>query len=306
MKPQKPFHRFLLGAGLVLVLVIAGFTIVNTIIPTWGSTTQEMRMALPGDDAIPNPNLTWDHALTIHAPAEVVYPWLVQIGDSRAAFYSITFIENAFCATSGECRYVNADRIHPEWQTPEKGKQGIIVDYMVIQDYQAGSYVLAVPTEKLPLQWTWLWYVQPIDESTSRLIVRHRIAFPPDAPKAIVNTVFSAGFIMERGMMLGIQSRAEGIVPGALEEPLGAVLWLLVFGMGVACAIRFIRIADGYHPLGVGLEAVAVLFILTYIQPAILVRVVLTLLVAAGVYVAFRRKHVQASLPLKEDLAEGR
>src|SRR5512138_3554749 len=132
MKPQRPFLRFLLGAAIVLVVIILGFTWVGAVTPTWGSTPDELTRALPADALVTNPVLIWNHALTIRAPAEEVYPWLVQIGDSRAAFYSIQFIENAFCATSGECRYTNAERIHPDWQSPEKGKQGIIMDYMII------------------------------------------------------------------------------------------------------------------------------------------------------------------------------
>lgn len=290
MKPQKSRDRFLLGAAIVLVVVWIAGTWIDAIIPTWGSTPEEVTRALPADALVPNPALIWNHAITIQAPIEQVYPWLVQIGDSRAAFYSITFIENAFCATSGECRYVNADRVHPEWQSPEKGAQGIIMDYMVIEDYQTDQFVLATVTEKLPFQWTWLWYVEPVDADATRLIVRHRAAFPPDMPQKLIDMIFSAGFIMERGMMLGIQARAEGAVPAALEEPLGAFLWLSTFAMGVICAARFVRVADGYHTLGVGLEAVVVLFVLTYIQPPVLVRMMLVLLVAAGVVVAFNRQ----------------
>jgi hypothetical protein len=292
MKPQKPLYRFLLGAAIAMGIVVIGFTWINALSTTWGSTADEITRSLPHDDQVPNPTFTWNHAITIHAPAETIYPWLVQIGDSRGAFYSITFIENAFCATSGDCKYVNADRIHPEWQTPEKGKQGIIMDYMVIQDYQPGQYVLAVPTDKMPFQWTWLWYVQPVDANTSRLIVRHRLAFPPEAPKAVIDAIFATGYVMERGMILGIQARAEGHIPPVLEEPFGAILWLLVFAMGVACAVRFVRVPDGYHALGVGLEAILVLFILTYIQPALLWRVIFTLMVAAGVVVAFKRAQI--------------
>jgi hypothetical protein len=290
MKPQKPVFRFLLGAGIALAVVVICFAWANTFTLTWGSTAEEITRALPADNLVPNPTFTWNHALTIQAPTDQVYPWLVQIGDSRAAFYSIAFIENAFCATSGDCKYVNADRVHPEWQSPEKGKQGIIMDYMRIKDYQPGQYVLAVPSDKLPLQWTWLWYVQPVDSKTSRLIVRHRIAFPPDAPKSVMDAIFATGYVMERGMMLGIKARAEGSIPSPMEEPLGAVLWLLVFGMGVACAVRFVRVADGYHSLGVGIEAIVVLFILTYVQPPMVWRVFLTLMVAAGVVIAFKRK----------------
>jgi formate dehydrogenase major subunit len=54
--------------------------------------------------------------------------------------------------------------------------------------------------------------------------------------------VFSfPGMVMERGMLLGIQSRAAGRLPAAWEEGLGALLWLLVLGMGVACAVRLLE-----------------------------------------------------------------
>ena len=287
MTSQKPLHRALLGTVSVIVVVVVGFGWLSLIIPTWGSTPEEVTRALPADELVPQPSLIWNNALTIHASAGQVYPWLVQIGDSRAAFYSITFIENAFCATSGACRYINADRIHPEWQNPPKGAQGIIVDFMAIQDYQPGQYVLATATDKLPLKWTWLWYVQPVDANTSRLIVRHRVAFPPGAPQALINVVFAAGFVMERAMMLGIQTRAEGSVPSPVEEPLGAAIWLAVFGLGVACAVRFIRVANSYLALGTGLAAVIALFVLTYLQPAMGWRVGLLLLVLFGTVTAF-------------------
>ena len=290
MPPQKPLHRALLGAVCVIVVVVAGFGWIGLAIPTWGSTPEEVARALPADELVPQPNLIWNHAITIHAPASQVYPWLIQIGDSRAAFYSITFIENVFCATSGACRYVNADRIHPEWQNPPKGAQGVIVDFMVIQDYQPGQYVLVAPTDKLPLKWTWLWYVQPVDANTSRLIVRHRIAFPPDAPAAVIHAVFDLGFVMERAMMLGIQARAEGFVPSPLEEPLGAAIWLAVFGLGAACAVRFILVAKDYVALGTGLAAVIVLFVLTFLQPAMGWRLGLLLLVLLGTVVAFANR----------------
>ncbi len=290
MPSLKPFHRALLGAVCVIVVVVVGVGWLSLVIPTWGSTPEEIARALPGDELVPHPNLIWNNVLTVHAPAGRVYPWLIQMGDSRAAFYSITFIENAFCATSGACRYVNADRVHPEWQNPPKGAQGIVVDYLVIQDYQPGEYVLATAADKLPLKWTWLWYAQPADANTSRLIVRHRVAYPPDAPQAVFDVVFAAGFVMERAMMLGIQARAEGLVPSPVEEPLGAAIWLVVFGLGVACAVRFIRAAKNYLALAAGLAAVIALFVLTYLQPAMGWRLGILFLVLLGTIVAFAKQ----------------
>ena len=297
MKPQKPLFRFLLGAGIVLVFLIAGFAWVGAAIPSWGATRAEIDAALPGDANIPHPDLIWNHAITIRATPEQIYPWLVQIGDTRGGYYSYSFIENLFMLASGASgRYVNATQVHPEWQTPAKGQEGIIVDYMVIKDYLANQWVLAVPTDKLPLGWTWLWYLQPVDQNTTRLIVRHRITYPEGAPAGMITAVFDAGYVMERGMLLGIRDHAEGSIPSPLAEPLGIIVWLAVLGCGIAAAVRFVRVPDGYHALGVGLEVIAILFIITFIQPPLWARFILLIMALAGVAVAFSRPAARAVL----------
>jgi hypothetical protein len=50
---------------------------------TYGSTPEERRKPLPGDDIVPNPQVVTNHATTIDAPPEAVWPWLVQMGWHR-------------------------------------------------------------------------------------------------------------------------------------------------------------------------------------------------------------------------------
>ena len=50
----------------------------------WGATQEELERVLPGDDLVPQPRMVSTHAVTIHAPAKEVWPWLVQIGYKRA------------------------------------------------------------------------------------------------------------------------------------------------------------------------------------------------------------------------------
>ena len=53
----------------------------------WGATEEEITRPLPGDDLIPNSKLDSTHAITIHAPAERIWPWLAQAGyGGRAGF----------------------------------------------------------------------------------------------------------------------------------------------------------------------------------------------------------------------------
>ena len=77
----------------------------------WGSTKAERAALLPGDELVPEPATVTTRAVDIAAPAEDVWPWLVQLGQDRAGMYSYDWLENL----SG-LHIHSADRIHPEWQ----------------------------------------------------------------------------------------------------------------------------------------------------------------------------------------------
>ena len=55
---QQPFRRLSLGALLALVIIIPGFVVVGALIPTWGSTPDEITRPLPADDMVPTPTQT--------------------------------------------------------------------------------------------------------------------------------------------------------------------------------------------------------------------------------------------------------
>lgn len=290
MPPARSSHRFLLGLALLLLILIAGFTWISVLIPTWGAAPDEIALSLPGDEVVPQPQIRWDHAVTIAAPAAEIYPWLIQMGDTRGAFYSYAFIENLAMQAAGlPGRYVNADSIHPEWQDPPLG-QGMIMTNISLSGYAPGEWVLASASEEMPgVLWTWLWYLKPVDGDTTRFIVRHRISFPDGAPMPLIKAVFNAGYVMERGMILGIRERAEGRVPSTMFELLSIFLWLAVLTGGIIAAVRFIRRPGHWHPLGIGLEAVVFLLIFTFIQPPLWLRFILVLVLAGSLVIAFRQ-----------------
>lgn len=55
---------------------------------SWKATSEERQMPLLGNELVPEPLVQTTHAVTIDAPPERVWPWLVQIGQGRAGFYS--------------------------------------------------------------------------------------------------------------------------------------------------------------------------------------------------------------------------
>jgi hypothetical protein len=74
----------------------------------WGATDAEVRAALPGDDLIAAKSQI-THAITINAPPEKVWPWLMQIGQDRSGFYSYTRLENMI-----GCAMPKVERLVPD------------------------------------------------------------------------------------------------------------------------------------------------------------------------------------------------
>jgi hypothetical protein len=79
----------------------------------WGATDGEVRGSMPGDEIVPKASFNGTRAVTIEAPPEEVWPWIVQIGYRRAGFYTYALLDNA--------GYESADRILGEYQHPKIG-----------------------------------------------------------------------------------------------------------------------------------------------------------------------------------------
>ncbi|MFZ0860214.1 MAG: hypothetical protein WAN18_06000, partial [Candidatus Sulfotelmatobacter sp.] len=58
------------------------------------ATPSEVARTLPGDDLIPQPIGSVNHAITIRRPPRDVWPWLAQMGSGRAGWYAYDFIDN--------------------------------------------------------------------------------------------------------------------------------------------------------------------------------------------------------------------
>jgi hypothetical protein len=96
----------------------------------WGATESEANQALPGDDIVPHPMDESTHAVTVHAGAADIWPWLVQAGYHRGGWYTdSTFdrIQNRLIwerIAPADKRPVwkpSADRILPEFQDLKVG-----------------------------------------------------------------------------------------------------------------------------------------------------------------------------------------
>ena len=211
------------SAAALAVAGAAAWTALRPRVFTWGATPEEVSRNLPGDDLVADPLYVTTRAITVHAPAEAVWPWVVQLGQNRGGFYTYDVIENLF-----HLDIHSADRVHPEWQHLTAGEDYVALDsdekmkmtIAVLEPPRAFVLRSGAPGEtpqppgdffKGELAFAWAFIVEPGDAETSRLIVRTRASWHDTAAARVAGPLLlePAHFIMEEGMLRGIRDRAE-------------------------------------------------------------------------------------------------
>jgi hypothetical protein len=178
----------------------------------WGTTEREFAEPLAGD-ALIAAGLTATRAISIRAPADLVWPWIAQLGQGRGGFYSYDFLENL-----AGCDIHSADRIVPEWQDLRVGDEVRLAPEvaLVVADLEPGlSLVLrgGIPVGKTapPYDFTWAFALRAKPDETTRLIVRERYAYTRPWARLIVEPAEAVSFVMSQKMLRGIRDRAERV-----------------------------------------------------------------------------------------------
>jgi hypothetical protein len=181
----------------------------------WGATRAECQKALPGNELVPAPKLASTRAITIHAPAAEIWPWLVQIGQGRGGLYSYEGLENLI-----GCDIHNADRILPEHQDLRVGDLILFgpaekkFPGQVVEAIRRGRALVMVgmnPATRQPEKSaTWALVLEEQPDGKTRLLARGRNAYAPGfANHLIWHIVEPIAFVMERQMLRGIKARVE-------------------------------------------------------------------------------------------------
>jgi hypothetical protein len=197
---------------------------------TFGSTPAERLMTIPGDDLVPDPFVVTNHAVTIDAPPEFVWPWLIQMGWGRAGWYTARWVDRLLFPNNGP----SADKIHPQWQDlkigdfvpdgPPETNCGFIV-----KELDPRRDLVLHSTSHLPrswaehhdahLDWSWAFHLTPVDAGArTRYLFRSRWTTSPwwftlGGWLGIV----PADFVMSRDHLHGVKQRAEAFASSGVS-----------------------------------------------------------------------------------------
>jgi hypothetical protein len=262
-------------AGVLLVLA-GGYMLLRPIHLRWGATDAEVAQAMPGD----LDGMRWTRAITVNAPPEKIWPWLVQFGQGRGGWYSYDWLENLLgfdIHTAGE--------ILPQYQNPALG------DAICMARTQCVSVVSVIQPQRWfgwetrgedgQSVWSFTLGLQPIDATHTRLLVRE--TFSPSAlPAPVIFIIEIPDVVMEQKALATLKSRAEGTPGSPLVTGFEIAAWLAALAMGLAAGWLFVGRQDWRPPLAMGVASVICLLVLSFLFPPLWLRGALDLGLLAG------------------------
>jgi hypothetical protein len=183
---------------------------------------REREAVLPGDDLVPDASAQLTHAITVDAPPESIWPWLVQMGCSRAGragWYSYDVLDNAGVESATEIRpelqHIEVGDVLPA--TPEGGDGFEVLRVEPPRALILGGLFDADAKAQLPFgherparYWhvSWAFVLEPIGPQETRLIVRARAAFPPSG-RLHAAWIRPVHHFMETAQLRGLKKRVE-------------------------------------------------------------------------------------------------
>jgi hypothetical protein len=182
-----------------------------------GASGEEVRAALPGDPMVRRPHWQSTRAITIAAPPDRVWPWIVQMGfpTYRAGWYTPYWLDRLQWGITER----SADRIIPELQRLAVGDR--------VPDSRDGSAYFTVaelnPERALVLHSTrhilkpmrthcfsWAFVLQPHGAGATRLVIRARSRVEPRLARVVLGPAIAIGDFVNASLMLrAIRGRAE-------------------------------------------------------------------------------------------------
>lgn len=182
-----------------------------------GVTTPEARGRLPGDELVPEPLWASTRAITIHAPPEAVWPWIVQMGFPayRAGWYTPYWLDRLQWGIHDR----SSEEIREDLQSLAVGDR--VPDSM---DWSVYFTVEAVEPERalvlrstrhlLPpmrsIEFTWAFVLEPTGIRKTRFTVRARARYAPRWSWLVLGVPYALGdYLNTTNILHAVKKRSE-------------------------------------------------------------------------------------------------
>lgn len=210
MAGKKRGRKMWVAAGVLAVLLVLPWLLRGPVFLSWGTTAEERTRSIPGDELIPRPSGSFTHAITIDAPPEKVWPWVVQIGMERAGWYTYDW----FYDMTGSGDFVDghsSDRIVPELQGLKVGdtiKMNAAMPFKVVELVPNEAMVLKHEDPDAP---SWVWYLEETPDGGTRVIERFRQGGRKSLGSTLIGVYLldSGGWVFSSKHLRGLKARAE-------------------------------------------------------------------------------------------------
>jgi hypothetical protein len=202
-----------------------GYAAVQVLGRRAGSSAQERAALLPGDELVTRPQMVMDHAVTVRARPDRVWPWLSQMGWHLGGYYTPGWVDRLFFPQN----WRSLDRLDPalvrELQVGDvipDGKPGTA--YFRVARVDPGRLLVLRSTTHVPpgwgdthrarITWTWTFHLTEREEGSTRVHLRVRGRMSPWWFTALyVATIVPADLVMSTGMLRGLAHRVERSAP---------------------------------------------------------------------------------------------
>ena len=206
----------LVVVGLIAALIIAAiyFIFVRSWILRMGVTDEELKVSMPGDGLVNSSSMGYTQAITINAPKENVWAYLVQVGYKRGGWYNWDFINGTFIKDYFYENNKSADRVIPELQNLKQGDKIYLVPQLGldVSELKQNESMLLTGKEGEKYIVAWSYMLKEIDKDKTRLYVHWSSELSDSPLMKLFNLVViepgGAG-IQQSQMLRGIKQRAE-------------------------------------------------------------------------------------------------
>lgn len=189
-----------------------------------GATNVERRAELPGDDLVLRPRIVTDHAITIDAVTDAVWPWLTQLGWHLGGYYTPRWVDRLLFPQN----WPSLGNLDPALAR-ELAVGDVIPDgapgtaWFSVAEADPPHTLVLHSTTHLPqawrdagagINWTWAFRLTALPGEYTRLHLRVRARTAPWWLTATYRAaIVPADYVMAMGMLRGIRDRAEMAPP---------------------------------------------------------------------------------------------